>query len=56
MGCRVVYAIVPETSVDYFINKRAYERARQLIEKADTHRVLESQAFLSLSCNAYSAS
>lgn len=44
MGCRVVYTIVPETSIDDVIKVRARKRAEQLIQQADVHMALEDQA------------
>jgi predicted DNA-binding mobile mystery protein A len=43
MGCRFVYAIVPETSVEDVIAAQARKRARALVATASTHMALESQ-------------
>ena len=43
MGCRVVYAIVPEHSAGDLISKQAYKRAKQIVSSADTQMALEAQ-------------
>ncbi len=44
MGCRVVYAIVPENTAGDLVAKRARERAKQLIRKTSAHMALEQQS------------
>ena len=44
MGCRFVYAIIPETEVEEVIRKRALEKAREQVKAASTQMALESQA------------
>ncbi|MDH5570912.1 MAG: mobile mystery protein A [Gammaproteobacteria bacterium] len=44
MGCRFVYAIVPETSIDDLIEKQALKKAEKLASEASTHMMLEDQA------------
>jgi len=44
MGCRVVYAIVPESSAGDIVAERAREKAQQLIHKTSTHMALEQQS------------
>ncbi|MDT8427764.1 MAG: mobile mystery protein A [Pseudomonadales bacterium] len=43
MGGRLVYAIVPAGKVEALISKRAREKARQLVSRANVHMALESQ-------------
>ncbi len=47
LGCRFVYALVPETSVADLVNKRAREKARNIVEKANEHMALEAQTLSS---------
>ena len=44
MGCRFVYAIVPETNVAALIEEQAIKKAVALVGRASTHMALESQA------------
>ena len=44
MGCRVVYAIVPESSAGDIVAERAREKAQQLIHKTSAHMALEQQS------------
>jgi len=44
MGCRVVYAIVPESSAGDIVAGRARRKAEQLIHKTSTHMALEQQS------------
>jgi len=44
MGCRVVYAVVPEKTAGDLVAKRARERAKQLINKTNVHMALEQQS------------
>jgi predicted DNA-binding mobile mystery protein A len=43
MGCRIVYTIVPETTVRNLVSRRARKRAVQLVNKTNIHMALESQ-------------
>jgi predicted DNA-binding mobile mystery protein A len=43
MGCRFVYAIVPEKDIDDLILAQARKKARALVGTASTHMALESQ-------------
>ena len=47
MGCRVVYAFVPEVPSNEMVVRRAREKAKQLVSKADTHMALEQQSLSS---------
>ena len=44
MGCRFVYAIVPDASVAALIDEQANAKAAALVGRASTHMALESQA------------
>jgi predicted DNA-binding mobile mystery protein A len=44
MECKLVYAIVPKTSVDEILEERAKERAFKIVRNASVHMSLESQA------------
>lgn len=44
LGCRFVYAIVPEGTVADLISRRARERAEQIVSRANQHMALEAQA------------
>jgi len=44
MGCRVVYAIVPAGKVEDLLVKRVNDKARQVMDKVNTHMALEAQA------------
>ena len=44
MGCRIVYAIVPENSAGDLVARRAREKAEQLIRKTSAHMALEQQS------------
>lgn len=43
-GCKFVYAIVPETSVDEIIEEQAVKKATALVKKAGGHMALEMQS------------
>ena len=43
MGCRVVYTLVPRTSVNDLVAEQARKRAEQLVNKTNIHMALESQ-------------
>ena len=43
MGCRVVYAIVPQTTASDLIKVRAFDKATTLVDSAGTHMALEAQ-------------
>lgn len=44
MGCRFVYGIVPETSIEDIIEKQARKQAEKIASQASTHMMLEDQA------------
>jgi len=44
MGCRFVYAVVPEQEVEEVIKQRAIQRARAKVKLASTHMALEAQS------------
>ncbi len=44
MGCRFVYAIIPETTTNEIVANRALEKAKFLVEQAGKQMALESQA------------
>lgn len=44
MGCKLVYAIVPEDSIESIIERQAMSRAKDIVKTASTHMVLEDQA------------
>jgi predicted DNA-binding mobile mystery protein A len=43
MGCRFVYAIVPEKRIEDVITAQARKKAMALVGTASTHMALESQ-------------
>jgi predicted DNA-binding mobile mystery protein A len=43
MGCRFVYAVVPETDVEDILIKRARLKAMKRVRKASVHMALENQ-------------
>ncbi|MBN9428558.1 MAG: mobile mystery protein A [Burkholderiales bacterium] len=48
MGCRVVYALVPETGrIETVLQAQARYKAEQLLQRANTHMSLEAQALSS---------
>jgi len=44
MGCRVVYAVVPEESIEALVEQQAGKRAAALVKTASTHMALENQS------------
>lgn len=44
MNCRFVYAIVPEEDIERIIDRRARERARELVKKVSIQMAFENQA------------
>jgi predicted DNA-binding mobile mystery protein A len=44
MGCRFVYAIVPEKDIEAVVYRRAVEKAREQVKAASVHMALEDQA------------
>ncbi len=44
MGCKLVYAIVPEHSIDAIIEKQAQFKAQSIVSTAATHMALEDQS------------
>jgi predicted DNA-binding mobile mystery protein A len=43
MGCKFVYAVVPETTIENLIASQARKKASALVKTASTHMALESQ-------------
>jgi predicted DNA-binding mobile mystery protein A len=43
MGCKFVYAIVPDKRIEDLITAQAQKKARALVKTASTHMALESQ-------------
>ncbi len=43
MNCELTYSFVPKTDMKDFVEKRAYEKARRILERADLHMALEDQ-------------
>lgn len=43
MNCEFVYAFVPKSDMAEFIEKKAYEKAKRILAKADQHMTLEDQ-------------
>ena len=43
VGCKFVYAIVPETSIEDIIEEQAIKKATALVKKAGGHMALEMQ-------------
>ncbi len=43
MDCEFVYAFVPKKEIQTLIKDRAYEKARKILLKANTHMILENQ-------------
>lgn len=52
MGCRFVYAIVPEGRVEEVIAAQARRKARTIVDKASDHMALESQSLSEAQNNA----
>ena len=44
MGCRLVYAIIPDGKVEDILAARAKEKAKRRVEESHKHMALESQA------------
>ena len=44
MGCRLVYAVVPEHDVEKILAARAKKKAMKMVEEANKHMALEEQA------------
>jgi predicted DNA-binding mobile mystery protein A len=44
MGCRFVYAVIPEQDIESIIRQRALEKARARVKTASTHMALEAQS------------
>ncbi len=44
MGCRLVYAVVPEHDVEKILAARAKKKAMKIVEEATKHMALEEQA------------
>ncbi len=43
MECEFVYAFIPKRDLLVTLDKKAHEKAREIIERADTHMTLEDQ-------------
>ncbi len=43
MGCRFVYAIVPDTNIDEILASRARQKAKRIVDHAGKHMALEAQ-------------
>jgi hypothetical protein len=43
MGCRFIYAIVPEKAVEEILANRALKKATQMVETTNQHMVLKDQ-------------
>lgn len=43
MGCRFVYAVVPETDIEELLMKRARSKATKQVRNASVHMALENQ-------------
>ncbi len=44
MGCKFVYAIVPEDSIEQIVTQQAKDKATATIRRASAHMALESQS------------
>jgi predicted DNA-binding mobile mystery protein A len=44
MGCRLVYAVVPETTVARVVEQQARKKATALVRRSSTHMALEDQS------------
>ncbi len=44
MGCRFVYAVIPEQEIEEVIKQRALQKARAQVKAASTHMALEAQS------------
>jgi predicted DNA-binding mobile mystery protein A len=47
LGCRFVYAIVPDGSIEDVLQERARHKATEIVEKANKHMALEAQTLSS---------
>lgn len=52
LGCRFVYAIVPEGQIDDVITKQARSKAEAMIHRASAHMALEQQSLPAEQINA----
>ncbi len=43
MNCEFKYMFVPKSDMNTFIQKKAYEKAKRILESADLHMSLEDQ-------------
>jgi F0F1-type ATP synthase membrane subunit b/b' len=43
MECEFVYAFIPRESLKTTLTKKAYEKASEILKRADTHMTLEDQ-------------
>ncbi len=44
MGCRFVYAVIPEKEIEEMIKQQALKKARAQVRAASTHMALEAQS------------
>ena len=51
LDCKLVYAIVPRSSINEMIRARARIKAKRIVEAASRHMILESQQLDELSLN-----
>ena len=52
MGCRLVYAVVPETTVADIVERQARKKAAALVRRSSTHMALEDQSLGNRARNA----
>ncbi len=43
MNCELTYSFIPKSDMTEFIEKKAYEKAKRILNVADTHMSLENQ-------------
>jgi len=43
MECEFVYAFISKVDIDELLKKKALEKAKQILSRADTHMTLENQ-------------
>jgi len=44
MGCRLVYAVVPDTTITEVVERQAQNKAAALVDRSSTHMALEDQS------------
>lgn len=52
MGGRLVYAVIPEPSVEGIVERRAYEKAKAIVNQSRVHMVMEGQGVSDAVCQA----